>query len=509
MISVEDLSFEREGRPLFQRLSFHLSESVCALVGANGVGKSTLAQLLAGALTPARGRVARPPRVVLLGQNEERPNRTVGEELLHLWDSPWAEELARDWLAEIPFDRSCRLLSGGEWTKVRLTRAFASSRDYLILDEPTNHLDRQGRELLLGFLRRARGGILLITHDRELLQQAESILEMHTDRVERYPGDVESFFAERKRRREASEDELNRAKRERKKIEQEGRERIATQEKRMRSAARRAPNEGLPKILLGARKRKAQVTHGRQVREAREGSAQARARVEEALVGRIEDAFLRLDFASAKPRENEIFFEASALNLSPSVEGPWLWARDLSFLMRGRQRWHLSGPNGAGKSTLLSLLRGVFPGRSRGEFTRHPKPVAFLDQHQSDLDPGLGILEQIMKNSRFPEEQVRNELAFYGFTGGMVFQPSSTLSGGERLRASLALLFLGTELPKAMILDEPSNHLDLQSLEILEEALRRFEGLVVLASHDRKFVEAVGITHVLRLERGDNAKGSQ
>jgi ATPase subunit of ABC transporter with duplicated ATPase domains len=501
MIQLQGLSFERAGRLLLEDLTITFEGHRHGLVGANGVGKSTLARLIAGEESATAGAILRAVAVTYLPQWIPRPAGTVDERLAEIWSSPVAcPGRIQQWVGTL--DPTCPLeaLSGGEWMKLRLAEAFCRPGAFLILDEPTNDLDREGRGVLRGLLRDFAGGLLLISHDRELLREVDEVLELTPTGLHRYRGSFDAFWEHREHQRAVQREHLREAEKVRKRIERESREVLLKQEKRMRSGARRGASGGEPKVLLGAKKRRAEGTLGRLARRGSQAVEAAHGEVGAARDALESDPFLRLDFAAATPPGGAVLYEVRELNFRYPGAPCRLWRAGLQACLRGRDRWHLRGGNGSGKSTVLKLLLGAVEGETTGEVRRSPRPAVYLDQHQGLLEGACSILENCARDSRFDGPGLRNELAFYGFTGEKVFQIVDTLSGGERLRAALARIFLGPALPEAVFLDEPTNNLDFQSLELLERALSHFRGLLVVVSHDEEFVSHLGITHTLDLE---------
>ncbi|MBX2993620.1 MAG: ABC-F family ATP-binding cassette domain-containing protein [Bdellovibrionaceae bacterium] len=503
MLTLNRIGHEVAGRSLFKNISANLGEGVSGLVGPNGVGKTTLAKILAGEVMPTEGRVISQGRVIILAQKAERGGETLGEYLADVWEPPeTVASLIQDLIAPLNLERRLVELSGGEWVRARLAKALAVGPAYLILDEPTNDLDREGRDLVLRFVREAPMGLLIISHDREVLAEVDRIYELSNQGLSLYGGDFEFYEGARAHERAGAESNLEKLKAAEKTAAREREDKIQRQEKRQRVAAAKAEDSGIPKILLGARKRRAQKTMSKiEVRESQNVRA-AESAVDGAWGELKTDPFLRLDFEGARVPAGKVLAAAEAFNFRFNGAQRTLWPEPLTFQISGPSRWQLSGANGTGKSTLLKLLLGQrVPGDSAGRLELRAKDVCSLDQRYGDLNPELSVLQNVQENSRFAEVELRNELAFYGFTGEQVFQKVRALSGGETLKASLARMFLGARIPELIVLDEPTNNLDLAGLRLLEKALRDFKGAILLVSHDRAFADELGITDRLELRK--------
>lgn len=490
-IAVRDLSFSLpDGREIFGHLNFSLSAGITALTGANGVGKTLLARLIAGDLLPTQGSVHRQAPVSLLRQREAPPALSVRE---FLAASPARTRNAARLLQGIDHAWSCRALSGGQWMRVRLVRALGDG--FLILDEPTNDLDREARAIVAQVVRAHRGGVLLISHDCGLLSLCSTVLELSNGGMSQLSGGWTSYLQARDSERERLGNALDRAKRERDRHSaamQEQRDRQARRNQRGSAAAARG---GTPRILLGASRRQAQQTTGRREQTGLRQAQKVIDDVRSALSELKTDPVMYARLAGRKLAAGRLIAEASDFNIH---RRDWLYAPDLNFTWRGNVRVAVRGGNGSGKSTLLqSLLGSEF--QTRGRLRRGDAVALFIDQRLDRLEPQRSVLENVSAFAQGTESELRTGLSHFLFTAETVFQRVGELSGGERLRTALAQGFLAQRGPELLVFDEPTNNLDAVNVEFLANVIREFHGAVIVASHDEHFLDACGLTGELSL----------
>jgi ATPase subunit of ABC transporter with duplicated ATPase domains len=489
IVSARGIGYEfSNGRTLFSNLNFSLEARLSALVGPNGVGKTLLARILAGDLEPTEGTVLRNGSVTLFPQRQEPAPVTVAEFLSAEYEWSLLRELL---LQSVDLEATCTTLSGGQWMRVRLARVL--DNQLLIMDEPTNDLDRDAREALVQFLRRREGRALLISHDRECLQICEEILELSNRGISKFGGDWSAYMEAKERERERLGAAVDLAKRKREAALVDGAEQLARQEKRNRRGAESAARGGTPKILLGARKRRAQTATGRRDAAMQNRAEKAVREAHEALSEMKIDPVIYADLIGVELPAQKLVAEASGYNVRFR---DWIYWHDLEFAWRGNVRVALRGANGSGKSTLLRAVRGE-QFEVRGQLRSGNLATLYLDQRCSRLNESKSVFDNIRALLAASDSEVRSGLAKFLFAGESAFQRVSDLSGGERLRAALARGFLCTRKPELLLLDEPTNNLDLSNVNFLAGIVRGFRGAVIVVSHDERFLQNCGILQEL------------
>lgn len=524
LVSLNQLTYQfANGETLLDALNLTFDRQPTAIVGRNGMGKSLLLRLIAGQLQPTSGSIQRNAHLAYVPQDPRpEPGQSVAQvaglaealgalerlaagtaslEDLQQVEERWdlAERLRQALdaagLPEVGPDDPAAVLSGGQLARVVLVGALLSAAELLLLDEPSNHLDRSGRRWLSEQLQQWRGGLILVSHDRQLLMQVQRIVELSPHGVQVYGGNYELFQAQREAQQEAAQTALEHARtqrsREHKRLQREH-DTIQRHAAASRRYAKTANVSGFEraKMLGAARDIMGKVRHTHQ---GHKDSLDDQVREAFARVGPEQPTLLTLP-ATTLPAGQSVF------NLQ-QAQLPWLDSRaPSSFLtcnVSGPARIALVGPNGCGKSTLLKMLAGQLQPLS-GE-CRVAVASAYLDQHLAQLAPGHSLLEQLASVTLPLEESaLRTRLARLQLDAHRVQQPCALLSGGERLKAALALALWNGNPARLLLLDEPTNHLDLESVQAFERALRDFPGAMVVASHDQDFLQALAVTHTLQ-----------
>jgi len=488
-----------DGTLLVRSVDLSLARGVTGLVGPNGIGKSTLLDVLAGRRLPSGGRVVQRGAVAYLPQGVVLPAQEIAAGLVGAREFPgWRLDavLSRFDLGGLDLSRPAATLSGGEATRLRLARLILEEPETVLLDEPTNHLDEVARDAVHTFISSFRGAVLVATHDRALLALADRIADLRPEGLRLFRGSWSAYLEARRVERDAAAQAVLSAEKRLGTARRSAREALERQARRSAAGRREADRGGLPKILVGARKRSAQATAGRLKGLHEDRVDAARDALERARRQAPDDPAIAVDLEATRVPARKRLVEAMGTNVL--LPGGWLWASPLSFDVVGPERIWLRGMNGSGKSTLLSLLSGRIPdtGTLRVGATR----VARLDQDAAFLGRSGTVAEAVRRLApRRAEQERRVLLGRFGFVQEASQKPVPALSGGERIRAGLAALLAADQAPDLLLLDEPSNHLDLPGLEAVAAALRSYGGALLLVTHDVEFARDVEVTRELRL----------
>lgn len=541
-LSAIDLGYNLpDGSVLFTSLTFSIKSARngpvrTGMVGANGAGKTTLIDLLAGDKVPARGTVLRSGVIAYLRQREmidaqatiaaalgfgreveafARVEAGEGSEAdFELLDGRWdlleriEKARLRLGVAHLPLDRAIGEVSGGELTRLRLAGALLCEPDFLLLDEPTNHLDGEARRFVYDLVESWRASLLVVSHDRELLGLVDEIAELERDRLTIYGGNFDFYCEQRSIARAAAQAALGSAKLRLKAAKETAQRARERQMKRQAAAARSLAKANIPPILAGGRKRAAERTAGR-LSDRHEAKIESLAmEVEEARANVTREDRITIDLEATAVAQTRRLIEFEGVNYRyPGMER-MLWREPLDFEITGPERIRLHGPNGAGKSTLIDLICGR-KDPEMGRVVRRTGRIGLLDQPVSVLDPELTLFGNLKRLApERPDHELRTLLGRFLFAQEAGMKMGGVLSGGERMRAGLVCLLGADQAPELLILDEPTNNLDLASIEELTSVLVQYRGALVVVSHDETFCEEIGLERVINLGADDGRDAS-
>ncbi|NML04747.1 ABC-F family ATP-binding cassette domain-containing protein [Sphingomonas sp. G-3-2-10] len=519
-ITLSNLSWSTpDGVPLLTDLDLGFSPERTGLVGRNGVGKTTLLRLIAGDLAPQSGKVSVNGTLATLRQSlAPQPGETiatlfgVGDALALLrraeaGDATMEELAEADWTLEariesalaqfrldVPLDTPLTALSGGQRTRAALAAAVLAEPDFLLLDEPTNNLDRDGRDAVLSLLAGWRAGAIVVSHDRELLDTMDAIVELTGLGATRYGGNWTAYRERKALELAAARHDLADAERRVGEAARTAQQQAERKARRDGAGKRKAAKGDMPRIILGMMKNRAENSSGeaarlaeRQRSEARDAASAAREKIEI-----LQPLTVTLPPSGLPANRNVLELH----DVTTGYDRPILSSVSLS--LNGPERVAISGPNGSGKSTLLALVTGRLAAWSGT--VRVTDRIAMLDQQASILDPAASIHDNFARlNPGATENACRAALARFAFRADAALQIAGTLSGGQRLRAALACTLGGETPPWLLILDEPTNHLDIDSIEAVEAGLIAYDGALLVVSHDAPFLEAIGIERQVEL----------
>lgn len=557
-ISIQQISYIHPDKEvLFSDLNFAISKGQkLGLVGNNGCGKSTLLQIIAGQLSPSSGVIVRPDELYYIPQHfGQYDSLTIAQALrierkqqaLHAILSGDASNenfvvLDDDWnieersiatldlwgLGQFTLSYPMNLLSGGEKTRVFLAGMDIHHPPVILMDEPTNHLDSSGRQRLYDWVEKCRSTLLVVSHDRTLLNLLPEICELEKHQINYYGGNYEFYKEQKTLMQEALQQRIE---------EKEKALRIAhkvarkTAERRDKQNVRGEKNhikKGVPRIVLNALQGKSEKstsklnsTHQEKAEKLTDERNQLRSSLSPT-------ATLKTDFNSSSLHTGKILVTAKEINFGyhpnsinshiqmnneanladtgnhPSPDSndiqdnsdfkQQLWQTPISFQLKSGDRLRIEGANGSGKTTLLKLITGQFQPQE-GNLTRMEFTYVYLNQEYSIIDNRNSILEQAyaFNNRNLPEHEIKTILNRYLFPASEWDKSCRKLSGGEKMRLAFCCLMISNNTPDMFILDEPTNNLDIQSIEIITATIKNYTGTVIVISHDDYFIQEIGI----------------
>ncbi|GGB83564.1 ribosomal protection-like ABC-F family protein [Dyadobacter sediminis] len=528
MLFLQDVAYAHPNRDLlFSDINLSVNrQDKIALVGHNGAGKSTLLKILAGWLKPTNGRVnaGSEPYYVpqLFGQFNDftiAQALRVSDKLtalkailegeltdsnLTLLGDDWAiqercEQALAHWkLDALDLSQRMETLSGGQKTRVFLSGIMIHNPEIILLDEPGNHLDRQGRNTLYEYITSTTGTLLVVSHDRILLNLLNTVFELDKRGISVYGGNYDFYAAQKAIESDALNQELKSTEKALRKARETERETMQRQQKLDARGKKKQEKAGLPTIVMNTLKNNAEKSTSR-IKGVHTEKTESIAKDLGQLRSQLPDTGkMKLDLDNSALHKGKILVTAENLNAG---FGHLLWKKRLDFQILGGDRMMIKGLNGTGKTTLIKLILGHIQPVS-GTLERADFRAIYIDQDYSFIDNHLSVYEQTQRcnTGALQEHEIRTRLNRFLFNKEYWDKPCSALSGGEKMRLMLCTLTIGNQAPDMIILDEPTNNLDMQNIEILIGAVNEYQGTLLVVSHDTYFLEQVRAGKVIDLD---------
>jgi len=528
MLILQNVSYIHPDKDvLFEHLNFNLGDNEkVALVGNNGSGKSTLFKLIAGLLPPAAGDIFSdsPPYYVpqIFGQYNEltvaqalRIDQKLGalkeilagkvtEENLTLLDDDWnieercLEALHRWELDEVSLTQKLETLSGGQKTKIFLAGIDIHRPQFVLLDEPSNHLDSAGRELLYNFIVSASCTIFVVSHDRTLLTLLPQICELTERGIALYGGNYDFYLEQKKIESAALNEDVKSTEKALRKAKEKERETLERQQRLDSRGKKKQENAGVARIMMNTLRNNAENSTAKMKSAHAEKIGGISEELRELRAAMPDRDKMKFGVDSSLLHKGKVLFQAKQLNFSYGKEV--LWEEGLTLEIMSGERIALKGPNGSGKTTLIKIILGQLAPQ-HGEVYWADNKVVYIDQDYSLIDNLLSVYEQAQRfnTSGLQEHEIKIRLHWFLFSKDDWEKRCSALSGGEKMRLMLCCLTISNEAPDIIVLDEPTNNLDIQNTEILTAAIQEYKGTVIVVSHDHYFLRQIGIDRGIEL----------
>lgn len=528
MLIIHNVSYVHPDKDvLFEHLNLNLCDNEkIALVGNNGSGKSTFLKIIAGLLPPAVGDIVSdsPPYYVpqIFGQYndltiaqalridqklralKEIMEGKVTEENITLLDDDWnieersIEALYRWNLNEVALTQKLGTLSGGQKTKIFLAAIDIHRPRFVLLDEPSNHLDNAGRELLYNFILSASCSVLVVSHDRTLLNLLPQICELNRKGISLYGGNYDFYLEQKRIESTALNEDVKSTEKALRKAREKERETLERQQRLDSRGKQKQENAGVARIMMNTLRNNAENSTAKMKNAHAEKIGGISDELRELRAAMPDRDKMKFGFDSSSLHKGKVLFQAKQLNFSYGQE--LMWKEGLTLEIMSGERIALKGSNGSGKTTLIKIILGQLTPQY-GEIYRADSKIVYIDQDYSLIDNLLSVYEQAQRfnTSGLQEHEIKIRLHWFLFSREDWEKPCGALSGGEKMRLMLCCLTISNEAPDIIVLDEPTNNLDIQNIDILTTAIREYKGTLIVVSHDDYFLGQIGIDRRIEL----------
>lgn len=528
MLVLQNLSYQHPNKEvLFSNLNLTVSRyGKIALTGNNGSGKSTLLKIIAGELQPSGGQVtvaAKPyyvPQVfgqydhLTIAQALQVEDKLkalkeilagkLTEENYALLNDDWTiEERCKAaleyWqLTDLDLSQKMETVSGGQKTRIFLAGVTIHQPELVLLDEPSNHLDSAGRQLLYDFVQSAQNTLVVVSHDRKLLNLLDTVCELSKQGMAIYGGNYDFYAVQKQTERNALHQHVQSTEKALRKAKEKERETLERQQKLDARGKKKQEKAGVARIMMNTLRNSAENSTSKMKDVHAEKMETLTQELQELRAGLPGADKMKFGLEKAALHKGKILFTATDINFSYGMQP--LWKESLSFQIASGERIVITGLNGSGKTTLVKLVLGSLEPQTGKTYKAGARSV-YIDQDYSLIDNQLTVYQQAQKfnASALQEHEIKIRLTRFLFTKQDWDKHCSVLSGGEKMRLLLCCLTISNQSPDMIVLDEPTNNLDIQNIEILTRAINEYEGTLIVVSHDAYFLEQANIKRTIQL----------
>ena len=528
MILLQNISFGFPGgNLLFNHINITIpSHTKSALVGSNGMGKSTLLKMIAHEIHPSNGDIIINGDIFYIPQMfgnynhftiaeclkidqklealQKITNGEVEERYFEVLNDDWdieerSQNALRYWgLEDFELTQKLEGLSGGQKTKVFLAGIQINQPEVVVLDEPTNHLDLEGRKLLYELIDETNATIVIVSHDRTLLNLVDTIFELSNQGIATYGGNYDFYREQKEVEDEALQNDIHSKERALKKAKEKERETLERKQKLDARGKQKQERSGVARIMMNTLKNNAEKNTSKLKSVHAEKISGISGDLRNLRTTLRNSDQMKVNFDDSGLHSGKLLLAAENINFKYGTER--IWNEDVNLEVRSGDRISIKGSNGSGKTTLIKLLLGSIE-PSEGKVDRAEFNSIYIDQEYSLIHPESTVYDfaQTFNDSALQESEVKTLLSRFLFGKETWDKKCGFLSGGERLRLLLCALSVSNKAPDMIILDEPTNNLDLQNVEILTNSIKDYHGTLLVISHDEVFLEEIGIDRDVEL----------
>lgn len=528
MLTLQNISYTHPEKDLlFSNIYLTVNnKEKNAIIGNNGSGKSTLLKIIAGTLHPSAGQVSADTTPYYVPQIFGQFNHlTIAEALkiedklsalkeillgnateqyLHTLNEDWnieerCHEALSHWqLTGLNFDQQLATLSGGQKTRVFLAGITIHQPDFILLDEPSNHLDLEARNLLYNFIRSTPATLLAVSHDKKLLNLLDKVCELDRNGIRVYGGNYDFYTEQKAIEIHALKQDLNSKEKALRYAKEKEQEAIERQNRLDARGKKKQEKAGVARIMMNTLRNNAENSTSK-LRSVHAEKINGIKQEFQNLRSSLPDTDrMKLDLDDPALHKGKLLFSATKINFGYANEQ--VWKDDLNFELRSGERILLKGPNGSGKTTLVRIILGELEPQ-KGVYKRQQNKAIYIDQDYTLINNKLKVYEQALQfnDTALQEHEIKTRLNRFLFDKETWDKPCSNLSGGEKMRLILCCLTISNQSPDIIVLDEPTNNLDIQNIDIMIAAINGYKGTLIVVSHDEYFLEQISPVRVIDL----------